>query len=268
MICGEAWVLIGGDPATVPVELRNHLRTCSDCLNLRARTLAFEVRLRRALELEVSPLTPRLLSDDSAGAREIATRPLPFWKRALRKPVRRGKWNVGIGLAAAVLMGLALWVSRPHESLASEVIHHIEDEPDSWSKTQPVAAAALDPVLRKGGVALRPRTAPVVVYASSCDFEGYPIPHLVVRTEHGPVTVLVLTHMTVRASEHFESDGYRGLLVPVGGGSVAIVSHSAIAPDEAAREVLQALEFVGPQQLADAALATGGPGGQSARYEQ
>jgi hypothetical protein len=267
MNCEEAWVLIGGDPATVQVELRDHLRTCSDCLNLRARTLTFEVRLRQALELEVSPLTPRLLSGDSAVTREIATRTPPLWKRALRKPARRGKWSVGIGLAAAVLMGLALWINRPHEALASEVIRHIEGEPDSWTKTQPVAASALDPILRKSGIAVRPGTAPVVVYASSCDFKGYPMPHLVVRTGHGPGTVLVLTHMTVRTSEHFESDGYRGLLVPVGEGSVAIVSHSTIAPDEAAREVLQALELVTPPRLADATLSTGGPGRQSARYE-
>ena len=244
MICEEAWVLIGGDPATVPVELRDHLRTCSDCLNLRAQTLAFEVRLRQALELQVGSPTPHRLSDNSVGAREIATQPLSLWKRAPHKPVRRGKWSVGIGLAAAVLAGFALWVSRPHEALASEVIHHIEGEPGSWSKTQPVDASVLDPILRKGGVAVRPGMAPVVVYASDCDLQGYPMPHLVVRTGYGPVTVLFLSHTRVRAAEHFESDGYRGLLLPVKGGSVAVVSHSDIAPDEAAREVLQALDLL------------------------
>ena len=167
MICAEAWVLIGGDPTTVPVELRDHLRTCSDCSNLRTQTLAFEVRLRQALELE----------------------PIALWKRAPRNSVRRGKWSVGIGLAAALLAGLALWVSRPHEALASEVIHHIEGEPGSWSQTQPVAASVLDQILRKGGVAIRPGMASVVVYASDCDFQGYPMPHLVVRTGYGPVTV-------------------------------------------------------------------------------
>jgi uncharacterized protein DUF3379 len=83
-----------------------------------------------------------------------------------------------------------------------------------------------------------------VVYARNCNFRGHLLTHLVVTTEFGPVTVLVLTHERLRVIERFESDGYRGVLVPMQGGSIAVVSHSDIALEKATSEVLHGFEVV------------------------
>jgi hypothetical protein len=50
------------------------------------------------------------------------------------------------------------------------------------------------------------------------------VPHLVVQTPSGPVTVMVLVHQAVRTSMRFDEQGYRGTIVPVPGhGSIAVL---------------------------------------------
>jgi hypothetical protein len=66
--------------------------------------------------------------------------------------------------------------------------------------------------------------AGLVSYASSCSFRGHTVPHLVVQTELGPVTVMVLTHETIRSAMRFNEQGYRGVIIPVRGhGSLAVL---------------------------------------------
>jgi len=65
----------------------------------------------------------------------------------------------------------------------------------------------------------------LVSYASSCAFRGYHVPHLVIQTASGPVTVMVLVHEQVVRSKRFDEQGYRGVIVPVAGhGSLAVLT--------------------------------------------
>jgi hypothetical protein len=55
-------------------------------------------------------------------------------------------------------------------------------------------------------------------------FRGHTVPHLVVQTDTGPVTVMVLTHEALRSAMRFNEQGYRGVIVPVRGhGSLAVL---------------------------------------------
>jgi len=65
----------------------------------------------------------------------------------------------------------------------------------------------------------------------------------VVRTQSGAVTVLILKHQHVTATQQFQADGYSGLLVPVqGDGSVAVLSRTPMQLDQPATEVVHALQ--------------------------
>jgi hypothetical protein len=53
------------------------------------------------------------------------------------------------------------------------------------------------------------------------------VPHLVVQTAAGPVTVMVLVHESVRRDVNFNEHGYRGMIVPVRDhGSLAVLEHT------------------------------------------
>ena len=63
----------------------------------------------------------------------------------------------------------------------------------------------------------------MVSYAQSCRFRGEKVPHLVVQTDAGPVTVMVLRNEKVTAPVKFAEQGYVGTILPAGPGSVAVI---------------------------------------------
>jgi hypothetical protein len=126
------------------------------------------------------------------------------------------------------LLGLVIaggvWVTFPQRSLAADVVAHMAEEPDAWQRTDvPVPSLKLNAVLQESKLRLKP-DAGIVSYASSCDFRGHKVPHLVLQTQSGPVTVMVLVHEPVRNPKQFDEQGYRGTIVPVPGhGSIAVL---------------------------------------------
>ena len=135
-------------------------------------------------------------------------------------------------MAAAVLMAVVvaggLWLAVPRESLAADVVTHMYGEPQAWRRTdEPVPGAALRSVLRDSHLRLA-AGAGVVSYAASCRFRGHQVPHLVIQTESGPVTVMVLVHEHAVQPVQFDEQGYRGVIVPVAGhGSLAVLMRGA-----------------------------------------
>jgi hypothetical protein len=108
--------------------------------------------------------------------------------------------------------------------LAADVVSHMAEEPGAWARTDiPVPQSKLDKVLSDAHVRLR-ADAGLVSYANSCLFRGHLVPHLVVQTEAGPVTVMVLTQESSRSRVRFDENGYRGVIVPVPDhGSLAVL---------------------------------------------
>jgi Protein of unknown function (DUF3379) len=87
----------------------------------------------------------------------------------------------------------------------------------------PVPDPELNAVLRESKIRLASSAGPVS-YANSCYFRGHDVPHLVVQTESGPVTVMVLVHEAVSRPMQFDELGFRGTIVPIPGhGSIAVL---------------------------------------------
>jgi Protein of unknown function (DUF3379) len=210
------------DPHNADAEVRAHREACAECRAFTEQLLKFESRLERALRVEI-PSTADVL---------------PFARKrgeAAYAPRRR------MAIAASVLLGAAIvggvWLTLPQSSLAAAVVAHMAGEPDAWQRTDiAVPKPELADVLKDSKLRLKP-DAGIVSYASSCTFRGYHVPHLVVQTASGPVTVMVLVHESARRPTQFASEGYRGTIVPVPGhGSIAVLMRdSGISADEIER---------------------------------
>jgi hypothetical protein len=203
---------IMADPHDSDPELGVHHEHCPECRAFTEQLLRFEARLERALLVNIS----------------TKATVLPFTRKADTAAQVPRRW---MGMAASVLLGLVIaggvWFSLPQRSLAAEVVAHMAGEPDAWRRTDvPVPIPELNSVLQKSNLRLKPG-AGMVSYASSCTFRGHTVPHLVVQTQSGPVTVMVLVHEPVRKSTQFEEQGYRGTIVPVPGhGSIAVLTRN------------------------------------------
>jgi hypothetical protein len=199
--------LIGADPHSGDPELREHRDSCRECAHYTEQLLRFESRLERALKVNVA----------------AGTNVLPFALPPLRK-ARPWRW---LAIAASVLVGVmvaaGVWLALPGASLAADVVAHMAGEPEAWGARDAVPDPTLESVLRDSNLRLSSPAGPVT-YASSCSFRGRRVPHLVVQTDSGPVTVMVLAHEAVSKPVQFDEQGYRGTIVPVPGhGSIAVL---------------------------------------------
>ena len=197
---------VGADPGHLSPEVEAHLATCDACSRFRDETRALDGRLRAALEL-----------------------PLPEFRRRA-PPARR------YALAASVVIALVVaggaWLFRPGPALAGEVVAHVMEEPGSWDSREQMPAKSIEGVLRTAGVEFDANVP--IVYAAPCPFRGRRIAHLVVKTSHGPMTVMLLSHVSVSRRELFSENGIEGVLLPSGTGSVAVLSRGgSVDPAEA-----------------------------------
>ncbi len=155
------------------------------------------------------------------------------------------RWaSLAASIAAGVLVGTLLWRDGSRNSLARDVLEHLEQEPDALASTTPQAsAAAVDEVLARSRVRLGHEAGPVS-YAKTCRIRGHDVAHLVVRPAGGPVTVLLLADAVAAAPVRFTERGFSGRIVPSGPGSLAVVGSAGAELDEATARLLAAVEWL------------------------
>ncbi|MBV8496021.1 MAG: DUF3379 family protein, partial [Gammaproteobacteria bacterium] len=180
MNCEQARLVIGAEPGGGSSDLEEHLRTCSACSRFQDEMRRLDDSIRRALQ-----------RPPEVGGRRTHAAPARWRQLALAASV-----------LLAVLAGVGVWLLRPSDTLAREVVAHVAAEPDSWLAREHVDAQGIDAALRGSGVELG-IVSDKVTYAQSCWFHGRYVPHLVVQTAHGPVTVMILRHEPVSARRTF-----------------------------------------------------------------
>jgi uncharacterized protein DUF3379 len=212
MRCDEFRVAVGAEPAATRTDIAAHARICAECAAYRHRLQALD----RAIQAAVRPRV------------DTMTRPV---------------WSIAAGLLLSVALAMSLWLSSTRPSFADELVAHAQHEPASLIHTLDVVPdAELAALLERDGLRLQ-RGVVRVSYASGCRFHGYSAPHLVVQTDHGPVTVLVLPHERARATpERIHASGVDGVIVPAPRG-VLVALGPDMSVEGVARATLRALDY-------------------------
>jgi Protein of unknown function (DUF3379) len=225
MDCLEFRRTSGGDPQHLPDDARLHAETCTRCAEHLRRLRAFDERIRIALAVPVGA--------ESGPQVAVAT-----------SAIDRRRWMaLAASIVGGVMIGTLLWVWSPRDSLARDLAEHVGHEPQAMASSAPADVDAVARVLERGGIRLRPEIG-TVSYASSCEFRGHTVPHLVVQTDHGPVTVMVLRHERAPAPSSFDEQGYSGRIVPAGPGSIAVIGGAGADLDQVTSEVLAAVVWL------------------------
>jgi Protein of unknown function (DUF3379) len=215
--CEEFRVAVGAEPTTMRTDIAAHAGLCAQCAAYQLRLQSLDRAIKAALHTRV----------DAFG------RSIRPWSSA-----RRTAWSVAAGMLLSVAFGVGIWLSGTRSSFADQLVAHAQGEPTALVHTLDVVPdAEVADLLQREGLRLRPGVLRVS-YARGCEFHGYFAPHLVVQSDHGPVTVLVLPHERTRATlEHINTLGFdavivpapRGVLVAVGrGATVGIVAQAAL----------------------------------------
>jgi hypothetical protein len=252
----QARLQIGADPHGAPSsELSEHLASCPECAQFQREMVTLDGNIRKALELGVRAATGTQAGAgaQTTGSAQVAaaTGAAPASSvtpitgaRAARQRKSTNVWS-GWALAAsvAVVSVLAILALRPSDTLAHEIVAHVEYESDSWSQKQPVPASEVNDALANAGVALD-MSSDKVMYAHSCYFRGHFVPHLVVSTARGPITVIVLPDVKVKRRTTFHEDGMSGVITPAPRGSIAVLALGDENIDAVAQQVQQSVHWL------------------------
>lgn len=210
---------IGADPAESNASVEEHVRECAACRQFREEMRTLDANIRRALEQPPQMArTPRLTS---------AWRP----------------WALAASVLLAMLAVLSLWLLRPSETLARDVVAHVREEPESWLMRQHIDPQSLDEALRGAGVRVD-ITSDRITYAQSCWFRDHYVPHLVVQTAQGPATVLILRNLQVKGRETFHESGMNGVIVPGPEGSIAVLTRGGASLDTLVAQLQQDVRWL------------------------
>ncbi len=193
-----------------------HIAECEACRDYRGRMRDLDSRIAAALAIDVPALeVPELpaIEDDKVvdlGSRRRMSAPTWF--------------AIAASTALAAVLGFRmLGPGIEYDSLAAEVLAHVEHEPHSMQITDvSVDDGRLQRVLADRVERFEPEGA-LITYAQSCVINGKTVPHLVIQGEQGPVMILLMPEEKVASAIPLEDEDSRGVILPVGDGSIAIV---------------------------------------------
>ncbi|HEX6928926.1 MAG TPA: DUF3379 family protein [Gammaproteobacteria bacterium] len=210
LTCLEFRQITGAVPDSRDAAVLAHRLECRACAEFARAQIALDRRLQDALRIPVP---------DDLKARVI-------WKQAGRDAYASWRWPaVAAGLILTFGLAFALLRFGADEPLAAAVIAHLEHEPEllgpAVQMAEPVRVSA---VLDRGGVASPGQSLENVSHAGLCPFRGRLVPHLVMRVNGEPVSVLLLPDERIDAPQEIHENGYHGLLISRDGGSMAIVA--------------------------------------------
>ena len=219
--CLEFRRRVGAEPFAEDAEVAEHRRGCPLCARHQDELRAMDGLIQRALAVEL---------------------PARVEPAAAARP-RRRFLAIAASLVAGIAAGSVLLVLAPRASVAREVMGHVTREfGESMVPTTPLASAAVSEVLGPDGMRLD-SSAGDVTFAARCLFDGRVVPHLVVRTPEGPVTVLVLRHRSIGKPLHIDEQGYDAVVMPAPRGAIAVVGRDIADLDGVAKKVFDAVDF-------------------------
>lgn len=208
MNCLEYRKAVAAEPARTDQALTDHEAACRACAAFSHKTRALDEVLKAALAVDVP---------DNLAAKILLSR------AGQRRRVAPGL----VALAATLVLGVGvaamLWLANSASALPEAVMAHVKHEPNLLLLVDDqVSFAKVNTVLARGRVSLNGDIG-TVQHAGLCPFRGNLVPHLVVTGERGPVTVLLLRDEIVTEAQPIDEEGFKGVIIPAGRGSIAIV---------------------------------------------
>lgn len=214
MNCEDYREAIGADPSFAGGT--GHVAECADCQAYRSEMQALDASISRALAIDVPELIVPELPRIESG--RVVT-------MAKRRRVSAPAWfAMAATVALAAIIGVRiLSTGIEYESLADEVLAHVQHEPYALRVSDsPVSDGRLTSVV-PANVAHMNHSAGLITYAQSCIINGHEVPHLVIQGEKGPVTILLMPEEMIEAAISLNDENSKGVILPVGNGSIAII---------------------------------------------
>ncbi len=129
-------------------------------------------------------------------------------------PRRTGsrRWLQAGALAASLALVVAGYSYLGFRDPAAEIIAHIQHEPASLISDNGVKLQDVQALLADYGMRLQTQLGKVT-YLTRCRLQGHAGVHMVLETDYGRVTVLLVPGLAVKEMKEIQGDGLEGYLI-------------------------------------------------------
>ena len=234
MTCNDYQEALTANPAFE--DESGHLDSCASCQAYRSEMLALNENIAAAMDINVPELTmPQLPQLETENVVSLASR------RSIPKPA----W---FALAATVLLAAVIGIrmtgmDETYGSLQEQVLAHVDSEQGALKVSAvPVSDNRLARAV-PDSIATMNHDAGLITYAQSCTINGRSVPHLVIQGEHGPITILLMPDEKVSRAITLDGVNIQGIILPVGGGSIAIIGDREEQLDRVKQNVTDAVTW-------------------------
>jgi hypothetical protein len=216
-----------------------HLTSCADCQSYREEILSLNEKLIAAMEIAVPELVmPELADIASENVVSLSSR---------RETPKAVWFAMAASVVLAVFVGFRMTgtgvtqIAPSYGTLEEQVLAHVDHEPKAL---QPSATPVSDTQLSHAvpeSVAAMNHDAGLITFAASCSINGNDVPHLVIQGARGPITILLMPQESIEEATSIEGINIKGIILPVGSGSIAIIGDREEQLDQVKKNVLDSV---------------------------
>ena len=250
------------DPNTTDPECLARAEGCARSAALWQEVRKLDQQLASALQVNVPESLLGAVPDMAAREQaEVAQdNVVSLGAKRLAREGRGFGLPVWIGLAASVALVAGLVLRQPagtedtghaivadisgENPLVSEILAVVSHFPEAMQLVEtPVPSARLTSVLGPAGADLNEMPG-IVSFARTCVVNGKPVPHLVIQSERGPVTLILLPGEMVDGPLSITHNGLEGVILPVGeDGAIAILGNDQASVDAVREQAMSGVRF-------------------------
>ena len=161
-------------------------------------------------------------------------------RRCRSRPLR---FAMAATVLLAVVVGLRLVGPGMGESagtLEEQVLAHVDHEPALVAQRHAVPDRRLANAM-PGNIATMNRDIGLITFAAFCTINGKDVPHLVMQGERGAITILLMPYEQVAEATPLDGVNIRGVILPVGDGSIAIIGDREESLENVQQNVLNSV---------------------------
>jgi len=197
------------DPQRIDAALLEHAEHCETCREFLSLTRQMETEIEAMLDVPVP--------------QELRAR---VFGEAVSGPRRSRRYALAAGVALGLAAGTGLLWKRDDPLALAGIEFVVFEEAQAILDAKPADPAALDRVVHQLHV-MKPSHFGQAIYLGTCPFRGGMAHHVIVKTAHGKVTLLLMPDRGRAERGTAAARGLEAVIAPATDGSVAIIADSA-----------------------------------------
>ncbi|WP_163832828.1 DUF3379 family protein [Spartinivicinus ruber] len=247
MNCLEFRRVVLEEPQQLAPALVAHKQQCKECHRYYVQLQEQEALLMEALAVPVpDDLAAKIMLqcsfDETSDQADANSSVVPLKS----KGKTFSQFIGGFAVAASVMLGVVFWqthLSSEQRELTEMFVQHMEHEAHSLVLEEPISVGRVGFTLNNVGI--KPMGELVnVTYAANCIIEDKMVAHLVVKTDKGPVTILLMPNKQFKTEFAQEAKQWQVALTNMKQGSAAFIGPKTLDMEPIQQQVMQSVDVL------------------------